>query len=112
MCVCHLPFIRTCCLMRVAYVIIIINYHVRVNLFLSMLFCHALCYYFFMRDENKNRSEYKLQYAREHLKRVPLDLQKKDYARLKNHADSRHETVNGFIKRAINETIDHDTQQS
>ena len=56
----------------------------------------------------KERKEYLKQYQRDHIKRVPLNLQIEDYERMKNHIESRGETVNGFIKRAIAETIAHD----
>ena len=48
----------------------------------------------------------KLKYAKEHLKRVPLDLQLDEYARLKAYTERTGETVNGFIKRAIREAMD------
>ena len=51
-----------------------------------------------------------MQYAREHIKRTTLDMQKKDYDRLKDHVANRQETVNGFIKRAINNQIDQDNK--
>lgn len=40
--------------------------------------------------------------------RVP----KGDKDRIKSHADSRGESLNGFIKRAIKETIDRDSGNS
>lgn len=49
-----------------------------------------------------------LKYAKENLKRVPLDLQKSTYEEIKTHAESRKESVNGFIKRAITETLERD----
>ena len=36
-----------------------------------------------------------LKYAKENLKRVPLDLQKSTYEEIKTHAESRKESVNG-----------------
>lgn len=59
-----------------------------------------------------NRNDYVNKFKRDNYKRIALEVKKSDYEKIKDHADSRHETVNGFIKRAINETIDHDTQQS
>lgn len=56
----------------------------------------------------KERKEYLKQYQRDHIKRIPLNVQKEEYERMKTHIESRGETVNGFIKRAINETIAHD----
>lgn len=50
----------------------------------------------------------RIKYAKEHLKRVPLDLQLKDYERVKAYTERTGETVNGFIKRAIRETMKND----
>lgn len=54
------------------------------------------------------RKEYIYQYAKENLKRIPLDVPKSDYEEIKAHASSNRESVNGFIKRAISETIARD----
>lgn len=56
----------------------------------------------------EKRKESMLKYAKENLKRVPLDLQKLTYEEIKTHAESRKESVNGFIKRAITETLERD----
>ena len=55
-----------------------------------------------------DKKEYQKKYRNEKLKRVPLDLPIKDYEILKSHTETTHETVNGFIKRAIKETMQHD----
>ena len=55
------------------------------------------------------RKEYIYQYAKEKLKRIPLDVPKTAYEAIKAHADARNESVNGFIKRAISETMKRDT---
>ena len=52
-----------------------------------------------------------IEYAKNNLKRIPLDVQKEHYERIKAHAESRGESVNGFIKRAIDETIERDNAQ-
>lgn len=57
---------------------------------------------------SEKRKETMMQYAREHLKRIPLDVRKEKYEEIKEHADKRGEPVNGFIKRAIDETMDRD----
>lgn len=56
--------------------------------------------------EKRKESMYK--YAKENLKRVPLDMQKTTYEEIKAHAEGRGESVNGFIKRAISETMERD----
>lgn len=48
-----------------------------------------------------------LKYAKEKLKRVPLDLKKDEYERLSAAAKSAGTSINGFIKSAINEKISH-----
>ena len=55
-----------------------------------------------------NQTEYTLKYAKEKYKRVPLDLKLEDYDKVKDHAETMNESINGFIKRAINETIAND----
>lgn len=45
------------------------------------------------------------------IKRVPLDMQIAKYEALQTHAAARGESVNGFIKRAIAETMERDQQK-
>lgn len=59
----------------------------------------------------KTRSEINMEYAKRSLKRIPLDVQKDQYEIIKNHAKEQGETVNGFIKRAINETMERDKEE-
>lgn len=47
-------------------------------------------------------------YKANNLKRIPLDVQKERYEEIQSHAQGRGETVNGFIKRAISETMERD----
>ena len=49
--------------------------------------------------EQRKESMYK--YAKENLKRIPLDVQKEKYEEIKAAADGAGETVNGYIKKAI-----------
>lgn len=58
----------------------------------------------------KTRSEINIEYAKRNLKRIPLDVQKEHYEKIKVHAETQGETVNGFIKRAINETMQRDEE--
>lgn len=58
------------------------------------------------------RKEYIYQYAKENLKRIPLDVPKSHYEEIKAHAQAHKESVNGFIKRAINETMERDNNDS
>ncbi len=60
-------------------------------------------------SEKRKESMYK--YAKENLKRIPLDVPKPEYEAIKTHAARRDESVNGFVKRAISETMERDTFQ-
>lgn len=56
------------------------------------------------------KKQYDLEYAKKHLKRVPLDVQLDKYEQIKNHAETHGESINGFIKRAIDEAMQRDRQ--
>jgi len=56
--------------------------------------------------ESRKRSS--LKYAAEHLKRIPLDVQKDKYEQIKAAADNAGESVNAFIKTAIDQRMDRD----
>lgn len=49
----------------------------------------------------ENKKAYTVKYKREKLKRVPLDIQKEKYDEIKAYCDAHNETINGFIKKAI-----------
>lgn len=57
-----------------------------------------------------DRKEYLINYKKDNYKRVPLDLTKMKYEQIKSHTEKTGETVNGFIKRAIDETIENDNK--
>ena len=52
---------------------------------------------------SSRKAQYDIKYARENLKRIPLDVQKEFYESIKEEANRRGESVNGFIKNAIRE---------
>lgn len=54
---------------------------------------------------NEKLKNYSLKYAKENLKRVPLDLPKEKYEELKSVAEGQGYSVNGYIKAAISEKI-------
>lgn len=56
------------------------------------------------------RKEYLYKYQKDKLKRIPLDVPISDYEQIKAHAETRKESVNGFIKRAINDTMERDNK--
>lgn len=56
----------------------------------------------------EKKVKYDINYAKQNIKRIPLDVQKEHFEKIKAHADHKGESVNGFIKRAINETMERD----
>ena len=53
-----------------------------------------------------NKKRYNIQYARTNLKRIPLDVQLSKYEEIKNAAAAADESVNGYIKKAIDQRIE------
>ena len=47
------------------------------------------------------RKESMYNYAKKNLKRIPLDVQKEKYEEIKAAAESAGESVNGYIKKAL-----------
>lgn len=58
--------------------------------------------------KKSDKSKYDMAYAKNNIKRVPLDMQKADYEQLKAAAEARNEKVNEYIKRAIKERMERD----
>lgn len=55
-----------------------------------------------MTNDNKSKkTKYDIEYAKTKLKRVPLDVSKEKYREIKDAADAVNESVNGYIKKAI-----------
>lgn len=48
-----------------------------------------------------NKKRYALEYAKTHLKRIPLDVQISEYDAIKAASTAAGETVNGYIKKAV-----------
>lgn len=55
---------------------------------------------------SEQRKDYLYSYQKEKLKRIPLDVQKEKYEEIKAAADTVGETVNGYIKKAIDERME------
>ena len=55
-----------------------------------------------------NRKGYDAEYAKKNLKRIPLNVHKEKYEEIKAAADIAGESVNGYIKRAIDERMERD----
>ena len=58
----------------------------------------------------KNKAEYDMQYAKEKLKRIPLNVQKEKYNEIKTAASATGESVNGYIKKAIDERMKRENE--
>ena len=56
----------------------------------------------------KDNTPYRIAYAKEHYKRVALDMKKDEYAALKDAADSCAESVGTFIKTAVSQRIERE----
>lgn len=63
-------------------------------------------------QEIDKKTQYNLAYAKKKLKRIPLDVQKEKYDEIQSAANAVGESVNGYIKRAIDERIERDNQSS
>ena len=57
---------------------------------------------------NESRKKASIEYAKRSLKRIPLDVQKEKYDEIKAAADKAGETVNGYIKKAIEQRMEHE----
>lgn len=58
---------------------------------------------------NEKRKDYFVKYAKQNLKRIPLDVQKEKYEEIKTAAAAAGETVNGYIKKAVDDRIDRES---
>lgn len=54
----------------------------------------------------EKRKETMYEYAKKNIKRIPLDVQKDQYERIRAAAERAGESVNGYIKRAIDERME------
>ena len=59
------------------------------------------------RSKASNEAQYR--YNKEHLKRIPLDVQLSEYELIKASAEASGMSVNGFIKQAIRQAMDQAT---
>ena len=57
------------------------------------------------------KTEYKNQWQKENVDRINLTVPKGQKAEIQAHAEARGESLNGFVKRAIAETIERDKQE-
>ena len=50
-----------------------------------------------------------IKYKQDNIKRIPLDVQKAEYDKIKAAADMAGEKVNAYIKEAIKQRMDRET---
>ena len=63
-------------------------------------------------EYSQKKKIYNMEYAKSNLKRIPLDVQKEKYEEIKAVSEKVGESVNGYIKKAIDERIERDSQKS
>lgn len=61
-------------------------------------------------EYSENKLKYNLEYAKKNLKRIPLDVQKEKYEEIKAAADKAGETVNGYIKKAVDDRMEKEKE--
>lgn len=59
---------------------------------------------------SEQRKEYLYEYQKTKLKRIPLDVTKEKYEQIASAA-AQNEKVNGYIKKAIDERMERDSQK-
>lgn len=59
--------------------------------------------------EIKTKVAYDIDYAKKHIKRVPLDMQIEAYKELQAAADRAGEKINTYIKKAILQRMERET---
>ena len=68
------------------------------------------CFQIYRSVCTNQRKEYLYDYQKSKLKRIPLDVQKEKYEEIKAAADHAGESVNGYIKKAIDERMERDSE--
>lgn len=58
--------------------------------------------------DNESKKKYDIQYAKNKLKRIPLDVQKEKYDKIKAAAVIAGESVNRYIKNAISQRMERE----
>ena len=58
--------------------------------------------------EISTKAKYDIEYAKNKLNRIPLDVQKEKYEEIKAAATAAGESVNGYIKKAVDERMERD----
>ena len=61
--------------------------------------------------EISTKAKYDIEYAKNKLKRIPLDVQKEKYEEIKAAATAAGESVNGYIKKAVDQRMERDNAE-
>lgn len=64
-----------------------------------------------MMSLTEQRKDYLYEYQKTKLKRIPLDVTKEKYEEIKEAADNAGESVNGYIKKAIDDRMERDNNE-
>ena len=59
---------------------------------------------------NENKKNYNVKYKQEHFKRVPLEVQKAKYEEIKAAAEKNSESINGYIKKAVDMRLESEAE--
>ena len=62
-------------------------------------------------SETSAKAKYDIEYAKNNLKRVPLDVQKEKYEEIKAAATAAGESVNGYIKKAVDQRMERESSE-
>lgn len=57
----------------------------------------------------KNKYQYTADYKKAHIKRIPLDIQTDKYEEIKRASEKVGETINGYIKKAIDTRLESES---
>lgn len=58
--------------------------------------------------DKEKKTKYNIEYAKNNLKRIPLDVTKEKYQEIKNASEKAGESVNGYIKKAIDNRMNNE----
>ena len=57
-----------------------------------------------------DKKSYDINYHKDKLKRIPLDVSKEKYDQIKAAAEKSNESVNGYIKKSIDMRMDSESE--
>ncbi|MCR5629822.1 hypothetical protein [Eubacterium sp.] len=58
----------------------------------------------------QNKYNYINEYKKKHYKRITLDLHNETYDKIKTICDNTNQSVNGYIKSAINDKLENENE--